>query len=1524
MEKAVLKLQTKTTLRNFEKALRNSRCYLKGGWQTKRLELDLSVVEYIDIGVLARLSSLLENFRGRDGELYIRPPSDEGLQKFDEKVVNRKRKRRKNARRFCEGCGLFTTIVEAGFPIPDGITYYPSSSNLGIDEDRFAPYIVPRHIPCIIPLRWLTTGEFLELKEEWFTRIIFQISQGGQYLTKNLAVGLSHSFFEELLENVEEHAFYEEGKNTKDTEITKGLGGGIVHLYGFHSDRSDRARAAKPEYGNSTIDGYINKLTPDMPIVRLVVADSGLGIARTIERQFAIHPKRAEFEKISKNKTIQQIHFAISKYGSRHTDEEIAKNPKKAKLRGFIRLEGFINTHKCLLYIRTGNVATGFFYGDETKKYFELLNLPYIPGTVIELILPVEPRQRSSISFQSNLPKLPLNYHILPFDPRNDHWLKTLKDEINALPNNKYVIFLLPAYWHLHSPKASNLFDDILKLRRAKVSICLMIPYQDSKSIKHNMPKQDDEDDKNCILVGASDGIYSLYGGSGQLQQDCQNLINDAQYKPKTKGNNNDWLNWLIENNSEVQKLYGVSLEKTKEYLEKKIDYSSVTQLKSLEKSFINNTYIKRHQRYTTPLCSFIFAAHIPDEEPEVLFYEKGFPEEIIDAVARQCHTKASKIELNLDNVRKNLLAGIPLGKNQNCAYLTTLIRSGYSAVSCLKFMARHDYKPVVCFTIYDHRSDSVSLDFYNRKVSVVSFLKIKKTPDNFGNVDESSNALESSLISNRSGPLMPTAEFPGPLIPTAEFIGYAEKTEAVFILGHYKRKGNRHVSLFPPIDSIFNKSCAIQDEIKSAILDWLTEASQSSVDIYTPETDVEYASVIAGIIKSKLEEKNINVTLDKLEDRPIKKPEDRNNAIFLDWGSVTSSTIREALKKIADAGYGNVKLIILTSQMSKQDEDELFRLRKVTGYKKTGEEIEHGCDVKFTVVADMPFPIYSGDGDCKHCSLCKDLEKLQRSGDEFLKKHIEKKLSLFKDSDVNKALKNSRSRNSIICFGEQLNSKDTIEIVRLRVKLLQATTQRKQRDLLYELFKTEDGSDTAKAWIRLIASDPGVVHEFPLDKDDARKKLAEICIEILKKGKPSGIHWAASAALRSSSKHDFIRQFPSLIAKFKTSQHVSGELLLGLWSYLQRDYHKNNESLEPVICAVYDGLENLNSMTKEISALLEESLLFIRRMEKSLSFILRNAKSKLRYLSIPDNPMKLISHVSHDYCDKIKTHHRIIDTISSVIINLDWLQQTNDEESDEESDTAKKDIARDWQECESFIRNQISPYLKKLTPFFEDLQDECGCEELPKKWWSGVLGDIDNSMEELSSDIAKITEAASYDQKLVKDTVKNIRNLYSAFFLSSESMPNRKAYFVEQIANFKCKPVNILREVERSLKRKEYKFDFSIESSLSESIYIFCHNQIFQGCMVQLLKNAVGLKHRDHNFKKTIGVLVELVLYNDYYAIKISNNGTMRDQSQREGRGGIRKYQDLLQKYDAKLEVERFAKYDWSFTVQASFIKWR
>lgn len=1477
MHHHVLKLKTQTTLKNFERSFRSSRCYVKGGWQTLQLTLDLSEVEFIDVGVLIRLGSLLEDFRRQGGSLSICLPSEQGLDRFDEKVASLKKKRRRDLNRFCEDFGLFTTIVEAGFPIMDGMTYRPSSGSLKLKDDQA--------IPRLVPLRWLTTEKFLVIREEWFARIVSQISQGGRYLPKGLADSLSHSFFEELLENVEEHAYYTVSSYAEiEASSPKGLGGGIIHSYGF-SHRS------KPNYGMQGTQRYLDTLSDGRPVVRLMVSDSGVGIPNSIRDRFSMYPGKSEFEKISKNIQIQQIHFAISMFGSRHSDEEIDRNPNKAKLRGLARLEGFIKIHNCLLYIRSGNVATGFYYEGEEKEYFEATNLPYIPGTSVELILPAESRKRAKINFDSN-PLVPeFEYHLLPFDPRSD-WLGTLKNRLDSLDRGASVVFLMPTAWGLSGSKTSILFEDILTLREPGFNLCLMVPYQDSKSILHLVPLRNDRETEDCILIGTSDGTYLVYGGSRELQQSCQELLNQGPSLEEVGQSDKSWLRWLSRNSGDASLLYGELLRRTQQYLHEKIDYSSTTLLPSLSYSFIDQAYVENHQRLTAPLCSFFFSSNIPVEEPQVLFYEDGFPIEIVNAVARRCHSKISKVKLSLDNVRKNFIDGIAPGSSRSCAFFTTLIRSGYTVSSCLKYLVRHGYSPKVCFSIYDNRLDQKTLIAYHLKVPVISLLHIPKEPDEELAVQDSARETEYSARK--------------PLISTKKFFDYAERTRAVFVLGHFRRGGSRHMSLFPPIDWIFEKSTELRSNVVKEVLDWLHGNNDKYVDIFVPETDVNYATGIAEATKSRLNEEAITVGLSKLKDSPILKKRTANSAIFLDWGAVKSYTIRRAIIRISDAGYEKIKVIVLTSQMRHEYEDELFRLQNVWGY----PSVQHinspiSCSVEFTVFADMPFPIYHEE-NCKHCSLRGDLEKLSEVEDRQLSEHIRKKLAIFELTEVNAALKESRDNESIVCFGERLDSAETIKIVRLRASLLQLRNLNQQEEFLECLCSTGDTSSLAKAWIRLIALEPSVVHEFPLDTDLARNRLSEMCIALLQETTSGGINWAASAALRSCSKILFIQRFSKLLAEHRNSLDVSGELLVGLWSYLQRPYHQNRESMTNVIRATVDAFSELNSTGEKSNDSLVRSLLYIRD----------DAELKLRLFEVPNRPKDVISQVNLEYCEHMRAHHPVTTKSEHLVADLDWLQ----EHFNESTSSARADIADNWEICKSFLKREVNPYFKKVAPIMKDLFTEYGCGELSTNWWDSVIGDFERSIEKLSADILRIVNSEELDAIAVGNTLEDVRNFYKAFLVSSRPAAKEYSYFARQVVYCSSEPLPMFRKVVERVRNKKYEFDLKIINEDAIALKVFCHRWIFEDCMEHLLTNAVGFKHRTESFKrKSVNVELELIFDQGLCVLRLSNNGT---KASSPSGTGLRKYSALLKKYEATLKGYSQDE-KWSFVTEIKLLAW-
>lgn len=398
-----IKFATELTARDVDRVVRSSRLYHRSGWSPRAVTLDMSAVEYAEYVATARLLVFIEGATRHGAELKLIPPAltfNKGelrflaqppsnvpatIQQREQAKIRRRVIARRKVSQFLKHIGFFAAAqlphltVIGHRPIwmqvdqvaeQDGVSVVPDvpppsgsgrPSLYGLDH--------PDEYPAILPFLWLDQHG----ASEWETRMIRFLYEHGVVLRRGDADSIVTTVLRELVENVGRHA-------TDDAACAPGALVGALTL----------ARAAYAYRCNTRTlydsDRAFNDWLADRQsmFVRLVVADSGAGIPRTIADDYARRQRggviqgRLGVARTEHNANL--ILYSFEPTASRYDSD-------RPQGLGLAAVRRFARGYSGRVAIRSANAIAGYWYPQTASKELSDSRLAYVPGTVVEVDL---------------------------------------------------------------------------------------------------------------------------------------------------------------------------------------------------------------------------------------------------------------------------------------------------------------------------------------------------------------------------------------------------------------------------------------------------------------------------------------------------------------------------------------------------------------------------------------------------------------------------------------------------------------------------------------------------------------------------------------------------------------------------------------------------------------------------------------------------------------------------------------------------------------------------------------------------------------------------------------------------------------------------------------------------------------------------------------------------------------------------------------------------------------------------------
>jgi hypothetical protein len=401
---STVKLHQQLTHREVDRVLRVTHLFRQSGWPVNAAEhitIDMSAVEFSDLAACSRLITAVEGAVRHGKILTIVPPAANlrpgerdlitgespkltrpALRRQCSRVATSVQARRRG-RAFLANTGFFSALQLSHLNTPGGLSLQNDESAWSGDIEKLLsdvtisdmtaalPVLTSpsqfRGSEAILPFTWLTSSDSTA-KGEWEERLIEFLHGHDLILTRHDAISIVTTVLRELVDNVFEHA------NVGEVNTSNSPAALIVGLV----VRQGRSLAWKRPGGLYPADLPFNEWLArrETPLVRIMVADSGVGIPATLNESYI---QRSSHRRTGTARSGELILHSFEPAASRHTGSRRGL--------GLATVGRFVRGYAGRVTIRSGNASGGYWYPHITSEAFVDDSLAYTPGTTVEVAL---------------------------------------------------------------------------------------------------------------------------------------------------------------------------------------------------------------------------------------------------------------------------------------------------------------------------------------------------------------------------------------------------------------------------------------------------------------------------------------------------------------------------------------------------------------------------------------------------------------------------------------------------------------------------------------------------------------------------------------------------------------------------------------------------------------------------------------------------------------------------------------------------------------------------------------------------------------------------------------------------------------------------------------------------------------------------------------------------------------------------------------------------------------------------------
>jgi adenine/guanine phosphoribosyltransferase-like PRPP-binding protein len=929
----------------------------------------------------------------------------------------------------------------------------------------------------------------------------------------------------------------------------------------------------------------------------------------------------------------------------------------------------------------------------------------------------------------------------------------------------------------------------------------------------------------------------------------------------------------------------------------------------------------------------------------------QGMTEELAEAMQRSIGSQRPIVSLTDDDMRFRFGDFSPISSGQTVVLLTDTLLTGRTVTRILRIIRRMEGIPIAIAAVLDGRVDcGAPVLTFGDLVPVVSCLSQTVVVNE---VDVDLTTLENvDRVNRQLDDPYPVIEHP--VSPDTFLSWLRSDAESGIFVGHIDRGRSRHFSTYLNVGRLVATHPGALDSLEGNIVQALArfDRAEGTVRVIYPATEGEYANRLASAVAVRLSE-YYGKTVDQV---PAKRPinsdwnleagpwAERFVAVIIDWGAVTTATIRRLMSLAARNGASVIHAVALTSQLDEEAEWQLRSEASIVEFWKRPVEFQDGVlipseptasmvEVKVPVSAAMICRVPMGMAASSECHLCKIARQLRRyeatAPTHLLRQHASSKFELYRPRSRPEFLRLPASD----LVGGPLNSEDAAEIWNAHLLLEDArfsTAARAEVRSKIRSWQTETMRES-EAWIRLLTVEGYWLDQPPLDANDIRSLIAYACINILiGPTRPIGrreLRWQAATVLRCASKRVFVERFGELLDASVEDEVVAAELCLGMYSLLQRPYNQTRPVMAQVLSALLDARDRLIERRRSDAA--SKEILF------TIDVLHRQAVEIQTRVAQPGDALSAWHALQSSYVMPMNTHTGALTGMLVVLNAFSGPAATRKAESiDSKPDKDYwSEVADAWTACWEFLASSVFPYLSLLKDLFE--------ASISHATWLGgrsLLGLNSERAERFASELSDLEQDPS------RFTPGLRRALEGEAFAWFEALLRGKETRLGYSGKGAFQGCLLLRLVSENPCELAYAWDLargravraglsiaSVSDEVPRGEIVFCSRSLLVEAFDQILDNAAGEKHRAEG-RPSQGVDLEVVstLEENYVKLRIRNNWS---QSKIAREGGLAYFANELAIFGGSLEYEHigiaspdrlpsFA--DWTYEVNVVLRRWK
>jgi hypothetical protein len=803
---------------------------------------------------------------------------------------------------------------------------------------------------------------------------------------------------------------------------------------------------------------------------------------------------------------------------------------------------------------------------------------------------------------------------------------------------------------------------------------------------------------------------------------------------------------------------------------------------------------------------------------------------------------------------------------------------------------------PVAIVAPLDARDNDAPLDLLDTTVPVWNLTRIAVSSEDSAATPVDIDPVLRSIASVQS-PLDPHYR-----LDPEEFLNACAAHPHTMSLGHVGRPAHRHFTICLDIGPLLTEDSGLRDRLVyvmvDAALEWLSafEAPNGSrpsrrVVVCHPDHTDEHAGRLATLVAHGLEARLPSRAT--VETCPVPRAvvgsrwafpqslepfRQDSDVVLVDWGSVDAITMTQLIRLTAEAGASRILALGLISQLQVHDERVLTMLRSVEGVRAIpGAErrpVEVPVRVRFlTALGISAMPL-------SKCPLCQLINQLRQDLEDgrlpaMVREHVEELAGSLR----------VRGRKEVVsepsdAFGAPITCHDVAAYVRLRIRLLSAIRFTAERQRIADEFAAlaaDHDEVIGHAVIRLLAAERHWLKLAPLRFAECREAVARIGLEVaVDHDVDDRLRLQALIVLVSAAPEVFVRQLPTLWSSCLSRPLLVRQLLYQLSRILRRrrgDAPVAPRQLRDRISRCHElvvqqgpGPEN-----DELEWQLARMALQVNDGQPEGEIRVREAWRALR----------------EQYLYRLRQHSDAESAMTKLRMQLDDLAFRN------RIDNQGWDLVRSsWIKVQKFLSDYLLQYLPPLAgvlsgAFAEEhfKSDELRCVE--------CLSSAESSERYLTALDARLLELkkvpARGDEVMLAELAKKFEILHRTVLATGagDGMA-RLAHFIDACPTLLQK---ILRDCAAEPKIRRLPLHAQLVRARKDDIAVFCPKELLDNVVIHILENAGGAKHRMPGHEADI-VELEISVSIDDREVRVAfrNDGTVPTAATGRGIASMRR----------------------------------